>query len=1349
MGGSKFYVLADLIGNHHRTPQHQMVAPTAAVLQHLDSATKRSILDDAVTKLSDPNYVELATLVAEEALDTHRDDVLNFAVKTIANDDTDRFDSLCDLLIQFGLADAFVKNVDASIAALVLRLPRNWTPGFENLVTDFQSENTQNGDDNDHDQPTLTQYLRFLEHFMRSHAQVASDLDRQLLMLLGNNDENTVKLASNVLRWRMSELTVSFKDLWHIISSLLASIHPFHHTQGYLQWLRFINGRDLLAKDGFMEELLCSDQYWHNLYQGLASVSAEHRRYCVSILQISLHHITFVVDNDYMVWHPDRAANYENSWRRFITYYEIVALDTLLHQAEAASGDIIQLLAPGSLVKPRWGICLLSTGLRATTDNVRRFALDLLLQLPEELLAVLSELDAILKQTILPYALQASHFGIDKSLMTCPFGDLWQLFVARAVSVEPTLVLPLITYFAESHELYDPTRVFTIAGIVAGLKLNVIALAPHREALALLMRHQAETPMYDRALQTLNLKLLMKFQWSEDTESMLVTFGRWDIIALLADEIRPLLKNQSLTDPRLQVLVDTETPVSSSDLATVLASGIHTLKFDLDILQENLSNGLTDDSQLEQLAEVQFASYPQVVPNDLTKLWQSAVNCLALETYAGVEKGELLFRLFAHLYPHSSFKLDPELLIGLALIPHEDEVAKQVSDFYKLRNKIDGDYWQIFAASMNKVEVTPELSEKVLPALTSNSASGDANLAIVRIAYKILPYVSKQKVAQLLAEIWFDMVASRLQLTQRELHTTLIQTILLPPILEESIANSDLAETLKQVCFLIMAQCHGRRCIFPAMTRAFLDFEGVDRLEWAVDVLVKAQLVDQGTSFQFQLEYLLPRMIDQLTDNIDTNEWYQQIYGEEEISARVYLLALFNTKLSSQFANSIYQHIWENQREYNLVKVDRKTDANEERIRVQLYQILVSLIDLADFNPLEYFDYLLAQPLPWVRVYLEWIIAYHAVSDAATVDECFKRILDGSLSPVQITGVLRILFLAAQQMSTKEESQLYQRFVPLVITFASSNKALIRHFSLSLICLIYAEVNDKRLEVDELLRVVLKGLYDSVAQVHQLKTYRPGDAQLWDICNLTLTSISGEVMKRTSERDTYDWISSDHFHRLLLPSHKSRLRHAIGDEDQGLWIITKKPNVTKNVVTQNDTMLQTKSGAWSTFVDIESDKGSDVERSDLVVVASLVDKPPNLGGICRLSDVLGAGLMTVDDIRVKQHPLFKSVAVTADRWMPITEVKIDGIVEFLRQKKREGFTLIGLEQTDQSVQLSPALQFPKKLVFLLGKEREGIPGHLLAELDMCVEIKQVGVIRLMNIQTATAVLVHAYASQHC
>ena len=45
-------------------------------------------------------------------------------------------------------------------------------------------------------------------------------------------------------------------------------------------------------------------------------------------------------------------------------------------------------------------------------------------------------------------------------------------------------------------------------------------------------------------------------------------------------------------------------------------------------------------------------------------------------------------------------------------------------------------------------------------------------------------------------------------------------------------------------------------------------------------------------------------------------------------------------------------------------------------------------------------------------------------------------------------------------------------------------------------------------------------------------------------------------------------------------------------------------------------------------------------RHDLVVVASLIDKVPNLAGLARTAEVLGAGTLVLSDLRVANDQLF-------------------------------------------------------------------------------------------------------------
>ena len=58
-------------------------------------------------------------------------------------------------------------------------------------------------------------------------------------------------------------------------------------------------------------------------------------------------------------------------------------------------------------------------------------------------------------------------------------------------------------------------------------------------------------------------------------------------------------------------------------------------------------------------------------------------------------------------------------------------------------------------------------------------------------------------------------------------------------------------------------------------------------------------------------------------------------------------------------------------------------------------------------------------------------------------------------------------------------------------------------------------------------------------------------------------------------------------------------------------------------------------------------------------------------------------------------------------------------------------------------------QFPSRAVILLGKEREGIPVHLIRLVDACVEIPQFGLIRSLNVHVSGAILMWSYVRQHC
>lgn len=63
---------------------------------------------------------------------------------------------------------------------------------------------------------------------------------------------------------------------------------------------------------------------------------------------------------------------------------------------------------------------------------------------------------------------------------------------------------------------------------------------------------------------------------------------------------------------------------------------------------------------------------------------------------------------------------------------------------------------------------------------------------------------------------------------------------------------------------------------------------------------------------------------------------------------------------------------------------------------------------------------------------------------------------------------------------------------------------------------------------------------------------------------------------------------------------------------------------------------------------------------------------------------------------------FQEISVTAEKWLPIEEVNENQLLQFLQEKKQEGWSLLGVEQTSNSKMLQN-YTFPPKSVLLLGK----------------------------------------------
>jgi len=89
----------------------------------------------------------------------------------------------------------------------------------------------------------------------------------------------------------------------------------------------------------------------------------------------------------------------------------------------------------------------------------------------------------------------------------------------------------------------------------------------------------------------------------------------------------------------------------------------------------------------------------------------------------------------------------------------------------------------------------------------------------------------------------------------------------------------------------------------------------------------------------------------------------------------------------------------------------------------------------------------------------------------------------------------------------------------------------------------------------------------------------------------------------------------------------------------------------------------------------------------------------------------------------------------------------NSLVPALRRLRGDGYRLVGLEQTTNSVNLH-AYRFQRRTALVIGNERAGLSEPELALMDDCVEIPVWGSPYSYNVATATAMALYEYCKQY-
>ncbi|XP_016918627.3 uncharacterized protein LOC108001866 isoform X2 [Apis cerana] len=153
------------------------------------------------------------------------------------------------------------------------------------------------------------------------------------------------------------------------------------------------------------------------------------------------------------------------------------------------------------------------------------------------------------------------------------------------------------------------------------------------------------------------------------------------------------------------------------------------------------------------------------------------------------------------------------------------------------------------------------------------------------------------------------------------------------------------------------------------------------------------------------------------------------------------------------------------------------------------------------------------------------------------------------------------------------------------------------------------------------------------------------------------------------------------------------------------------------------------------------------DEESLIVVACLLSRTPNLGGLARTCEIFNVKELVIANLNQVKDKEFQNLSVSAENWITITEIKPYELCKYLLDKKDVGWSLVGVEQTANSINLLN-MKFEKKTILVLGNEKNGIPANLIPLFDTCIEIPQAGVIRSLNVHVSGAICIWQYAKQH-
>ena len=147
------------------------------------------------------------------------------------------------------------------------------------------------------------------------------------------------------------------------------------------------------------------------------------------------------------------------------------------------------------------------------------------------------------------------------------------------------------------------------------------------------------------------------------------------------------------------------------------------------------------------------------------------------------------------------------------------------------------------------------------------------------------------------------------------------------------------------------------------------------------------------------------------------------------------------------------------------------------------------------------------------------------------------------------------------------------------------------------------------------------------------------------------------------------------------------------------------------------------------------------KQPTLQVMLDNVHSSQNLSAIIRSCDAVGVLDIYYSTKENESLRIHKTITQGAHRWTHRYRINYDHKVNFLKQKKAQGFQVVVTHLEERAVSFRQ-IDYTKPTLLVMGNEKDGVSAEIVEMADEVIIIPMQGMVQSLNVSVATALILY-------